>query len=162
MKVDPELEQWQIEWQSEPATISPELTKHVASQPRRGRVDPVAHTTTAFLAISIRRCRAVIALARSALLLYFCAGFAWIYRHEFAVTPPFGWTFLRSGPVITVALATAGVVVGVLAYTRAKTRELRYLQALEEPAPKPRLCDFVQEHFQERLSRLKRRRFEIR
>ena len=98
---------------------------------RRGCWAPAALNASAFLDISIRRCRRGIAAAKFGMMLYggellFCL--TWIYRRKAAVSPP---AFLTSAPVAAVWICTAVFVLIVLWYQRRKRAELAYFLELQ-------------------------------
>jgi hypothetical protein len=91
---------------------------------------PAAMSTSAFLDISIRRCRAGVASARFGTVLYFCELLfctAWVYRHKSLHTPVDLWVFLTSPALMMVWGCTVAFVVGVVWYRRRKRSELSYL-----------------------------------
>jgi len=95
---------------------------------------PAALNASAFLDLSIRRCRHSIATSRLGAILYcsellFCL--MWIYRHKHAVSPE---EFLTSPSVAVVWIFTAGFAVLLFWYQRRKQAELAYLLKLQSGA----------------------------
>jgi hypothetical protein len=97
---------------------------------RRGCWAPAAQSTTAFLDLSIRRCRAGIAAARFAIVLFFgellfCL--IWVQRRRSLPA----WDYFTSGPVLAVWAATAAFLVFITVSRRKKHAELAYLLELQ-------------------------------
>ena len=84
---------------------------------RRDIVSPSADTTTAFLDLSIRRCRRRLhALVAQALLYVAITAFdlVWIYHYQTETRPMDAQTFLTSGPMlVTWAVLAVPVAIGV-------------------------------------------------
>jgi hypothetical protein len=94
---------------------------------RRGLWSPVAMTNTAYLDISIRRCRGSLRAASFAMVFFaiemlFCLG--WIYIHNGNTS------FLNSFPMLVVGLATIAFYVCTLIYRSRKKSELAALEDL--------------------------------
>ena len=101
---------------------------------RRGCWAPAALNASAFLDLSIRRCRGGIAASRFGAILYcsellFCL--MWIYRRKHALSPG---EFLTSPSVAVVWIFTVAFVVLLLWYRRRKQAELAYLLELQSGA----------------------------
>jgi hypothetical protein len=95
---------------------------------RRGTWRPVALTSSAYLEISIRRCRSAIRAVIFGMMLFvvemlFCL--AWIYNRTGDAS------FLYSTQMIAVGFATVAFFVGSLVYRTRKKRELASLLQLE-------------------------------
>lgn len=96
----------------------------------RDVLKPSATTTTAFLDISIRRCRHRLrALMAQALLYVLILAFdlVWIYHYEAETRPRDPWAFLTSGGVLVVWPVTAMLVAAAVWYRRRLHRELQNL-----------------------------------
>jgi hypothetical protein len=100
---------------------------------RRGAWTPAAATTTAFLELSILRCRrrreAVIAQA-ALYIMILAFDLAWIYAAQAEHTPLDPVTFLTSGGVAWVWAITALLAAAALWHRRRLGRELENLTAL--------------------------------
>ena len=97
---------------------------------RRGSWSPSAATTSAFVDLSIRRCRANLRTTTFGAALGFCElafGLAWVF-HE--VSEPL-WPFLTSIPLIIVWLCTLIFVASLLLYRKKKRADLAYLLTLQ-------------------------------
>lgn len=100
---------------------------------RKGCRAPAAMNTSAFLDVSIRRCRAGVASAAFGTVLYFCELVfctTWVYRHKSHATSIGLWAFLTSPVLILVWACTVAFIVAVVWYRRRKVSELLYLQKL--------------------------------
>jgi len=96
---------------------------------RRGAWRPVVLTSSAYLEISIRRCRSAIravifGMRLSLVEVLFCL--AWIYNRNGNAS------FLYSTPMMAVGVATVVCFVGCLVYRARKKRELARLLQLEK------------------------------
>jgi hypothetical protein len=101
---------------------------------RRDCWSPAALNTSAFLDLSIRRCRSAISATTFGTILYFCEllfCLTWVFRHLSQREPIRLEAFLSSGPVAVVWLCTLTYVGFVLWYRRKKRAELSYLLALD-------------------------------
>ncbi len=101
---------------------------------RRQCWSPAALTTSAFLDLSIRRCRGSIVLTSFGAALYFAElafCLTWVYRRLGSGSPE---QFLISNAVLAVWFCTVVFLVSLVWYRRAKQRELSYLLGLEEEA----------------------------
>jgi hypothetical protein len=102
---------------------------------RRNSWSPAALNTSAFLDLSIRRCRSAISATTFGTILYFCEllfCLAWVFRHLSQRQAIRLEVFLSSGAVAGVWLCTAAYLGFVLWYRRKKRAELSYLLALDE------------------------------
>jgi hypothetical protein len=96
---------------------------------RRGAWRPVALTSSAYLEISIRRCRSAIRAVIFGMVLFlvevlFCL--AWIYNRTGSAS------FLYSTAMLAVGVATVVFFVGCLVYRARKRGELAWLLQLEK------------------------------
>ncbi len=92
---------------------------------RRGLWSPSAMTTTAFIDLSIRRCRAALAASIFGTTLYFCEMafcLSWIYHRA----------GIGAGFIAFIALLSVVFVALVLGYRRRKRAELAYLLGLQD------------------------------
>jgi hypothetical protein len=101
---------------------------------RKGCWTPAAMTTTAFLDISIRRCRAAIKTSTFGVLLYacemlFCLG--WIYHRKSHEAHRGLGAFLTSPLLVVVSICTVGFIVAMVWYRRRKQNELACLLELQ-------------------------------
>jgi hypothetical protein len=97
---------------------------------RRDILQPSAATTTAFLDLSIHRCRHRLqALAVQGVLYVMILAFdlVWIYHFQAETRPMEPWGFLTSGRVLVVWAVTAGLAAVAVRYRRKLRSELRNL-----------------------------------
>jgi hypothetical protein len=101
---------------------------------RRDILAPSAETTTAFLDLSIRRCRRRLqGLAAQGLLFVGILAFdlVWIYHYQAETRPVGPWAFLTSGTMLVIwAVLAVPVAVGVW-YRRRLRNELHNLLSLQ-------------------------------
>lgn len=102
---------------------------------RRNSWSPAALNSSAFLDLSIRRCRSSISATTFGTILYFCEllfCLTWVFRHLSQREPIRLEAFLSSGAVMGVWFCTLAYLGFVIWYRRRKQAELNYLLALDE------------------------------
>jgi hypothetical protein len=111
-----------------------------AFKSRKGCWAPAAQSASAYLDISIRRCRGSMAASIFGTVLYFCEIFfclIWIYRRTSSSTGLSPYAFLTSPIIIGVWACTVVFVVAMIWYRRRKRVELDYLLELEREQARP-------------------------
>ncbi len=97
---------------------------------RKGAWSPAASSTSAYLDLSLRRCRANLRAVRFGAVLYFAEivfSLSWVY-HDLSQREPLpAGSFLTSTLVLIVWLCTGIFVVGLIWFWRRKRAELKYL-----------------------------------
>ena len=104
-----------------------------ALRTRRGCWAPAALNTSAFVDVSIRRCRASLAAGWFGAVLYCCEMLfclAWIYHHKSEAGRVSLGTFLTSTTVIATAIGTLALVPLLIWYRRRKLSDLARLRKL--------------------------------
>jgi hypothetical protein len=102
---------------------------------RKDILKPSAATTTAFLDLSIRRCRRrLVALVAQALLyaLILVFDLVWIYHYQTQTITISPWSFLTSSRMLVVWVVTALFATAALWQRRRLWRELRNLLRLQQ------------------------------
>ncbi len=109
---------------------------------RRGAWGPVMATTTAFLELSILRCRrrreAIVAQCVLYLMI-FSFDLAWIYFQRAQESPLDVATFLTTGSVVWTWMITAALAVMAVRQRQRLGRELKYLTRLQAQLEHPRI-----------------------
>jgi hypothetical protein len=97
---------------------------------RRDILKPSAATTSAFLNLSIRRCRRrLVALGAQGVLYVLLLAFdlVWIYHYQTETRPIPVWAFLTSGQMLVVWVVTAVLAAAAVLYRRRLYEELQGL-----------------------------------
>lgn len=101
----------------------------------RGNWSPAALDTTAFVELSVRRCRSRLAAVWFGAILFVCNivfCLAWVYKHlPDGHEPLLQWLFFSSFAIDIVWLGTVAFAVFLIWYRRRKRGELRYLLDLQ-------------------------------